>query len=296
MSPSSRGFLVGLIGSGIGPSLTPALHEREADELGVRYLYRRIDLDALDLPATAVGDLLNAVRLAGYDGLNITHPGKQLVIEHLDELSADAAALGAVNTVVFRDGRAVGYNTDWSGFARAFDRGLPDAPLGRVVLLGAGGAGAAVGHALLTLGTRRLTVLDVDGGRAGALAVSLAGRFPTARVTGGDLSGLAAEVTAADGLVHATPTGMAAHPGLPLPAEVLRPDLWVADIVYRPLETTLVQTARARGARVLDGGGMAVFQAVDAFRLFTGLEPDADRMLAHFTTLVAGPGRDVRVR
>jgi shikimate dehydrogenase len=89
---------------------------------------------------------------------------------------------------------------------------------------------------------------------------------------------------------------MAAHPGLPLPAEVLRPDLWVADIVYRPLETTLVQTARARGARVLDGGGMAVFQAVDAFRLFTGLEPDADRMLAHFTTLVAGPGRDVRVR
>ena len=95
-----------------------------------------------------------------------------------------------------------------------------------------------------------------------------------------------------DGLVHATPTGMAAHPGLPLDAGLLRPDLWVADIVYRPLETALVRTARGLGCRVLDGGGMAVFQAVDAFRLFTGVEPDAERMLTHFTTLVS----DARVR
>jgi shikimate dehydrogenase len=295
VSPSSRSFLVGLVGSGIGPSLTPALHEREADELGIRHLYRRLDLDELRLPATAVGNLVRSARLVGYDGLNITHPCKQLVIDHLDDLSPDAAALGAVNTVVLADGRAVGHNTDWSGFARAFDRGLVDATLDSVVLLGAGGAGAAVGHALLTLGTARLTVLDVDGDRAAGLAGSLADRFGAGRATGGDLAGLAAEVTGADGLVHATPTGMAAHPGLPLPAELLRPDLWVADIVYRPLETELVRTARARGCRVLDGGGMAVFQAVDAFRLFTGLEPDADRMLAHFTTLVDGPSNDVRV-
>src|SRR3954462_1521269 len=148
-------YLVGLVGTGIGPSLTPPLHEREADQLGVRYLYRRLDLDELGVPATAVGELLSAVRTTGYDGVNITHPCKQLVIEHLDELSPDAAALGAVNTVVFRDGRAIGHNTDWSGFARSFDRGLNDAALDRVVLLGAGGAGAAVAHALLTLGTQR---------------------------------------------------------------------------------------------------------------------------------------------
>ena len=120
MSRSSHGFLVGLVGTGIGPSLTPPLHEREADELGIRYLYRRLDLDRLGLAPEGVGDLLAAARLAGYDGLNITHPCKQLVIPHLDELSPDAAALGAVNTVVLRDGRAVGHNTDWSGFARAF--------------------------------------------------------------------------------------------------------------------------------------------------------------------------------
>jgi shikimate dehydrogenase len=88
---------------------------------------------------------------------------------------------------------------------------------------------------------------------------------------------------------------MAAHPGLPLPAELLRPEMWVADIVYRPLETALVRAARATGCRVLDGGGMAVFQAVDAFRLFTGIEPSSDRMLAHFGTLVDAPEADVRV-
>ena len=118
MSPSSASFLVGLVGTGIGPSLTPALHEREADALGIRYLYRRLDLDRPRLPASAIGEILAAARLAGYDGLNITHPCKQLVLDHLDELSPDAAALGAVNTVVLRDGRAVGHNTDWSGFAR----------------------------------------------------------------------------------------------------------------------------------------------------------------------------------
>lgn len=296
MTRTRRSCLVGLVGSGIAPSLTPALHEREADELGIRYLYRRLDLDVLGLPATAVGEILAAARLGGYDGLNITHPCKQLVLDHLDELSPDAAALGAVNTVVLRDGRPVGHNTDWSGFARSFDRGLPDAPLTSVVLLGAGGAGAAVAHALLTLGTARLTVLDVDEWRARGLATALCGRFGPGRASGGPVADVAGALATADGLAHATPTGMAAHPGLPLPAELLRPDLWVADIVYRPLETALVRTARELGCRVLDGGGMAVYQAVDAFRLFTGVEPDADRMLAHFTDLVAAPGPDARVR
>ncbi|SDN44527.1 shikimate dehydrogenase [Klenkia soli] len=287
MNQPRPGTVVGLIGSGIGPSLSPALHEAEADALGLRYVYRRLDIDVLGRAPEEVGELVRAAQLAGYDGLNVTHPCKQLVIEHLADLSPDALALGAVNTVVFTDGRAVGHNTDWSGFARNVDRGLPDAAVDRVVLLGAGGAGAAVAHALLTLGTDRLTVLDVDRSRAEQLADQLVARFGAGRADGGDLTALDTALAAADGLVHATPTGMAAHPGSPVPAELLRPELWVADIVYRPLETELVRTARERGCRVLDGGGMAVFQAVDSFRLFTGLEPDADRMLAHFATLVA---------
>ncbi|MGW2517541.1 shikimate dehydrogenase [Streptomyces sp. NPDC001617] len=274
-------YLVGLIGSGIGPSLSPALHEREADRQGLRYLYRLIDIDVLGVPPEAVGDLVRAARDLGFDGLNITHPCKQLVIEHLDALAPQAEALGAVNTVVFEeDGRAVGHNTDVTGFAASFARGLPDVPLERVVQLGAGGAGAAVAHATLTLGAERVTVVDALADRAADLAAALNRHFGAGRAAAATPDRLPQLLSSADGVVHATPTGMAAHPGLPFPAELLHPGLWVAEVVYRPLETELLRTARAVGCAALDGGGMAVFQAADAFRLFTGREPDSGRMLA----------------
>ncbi|CAL9362438.1 Quinate_shikimate dehydrogenase (NAD(+)) [Streptomyces sp. enrichment culture] len=278
-------YLIGLIGSGIGPSLSPALHEREADRQGLRYLYRLIDIDTLGVPPEAVGDLVRAARDLGFDGLNITHPCKQLVLAHLDEIAPQAEALGAVNTVVLDGGRAVGHNTDVTGFAASFARGLPDVPLERVVQLGAGGAGAAVAHAMLTLGAERVTVVDALPGRAAALAASLGRHFGEGRAACAAPDRLAELIARADGIVHATPTGMAAHPGLPLPAELLHPGLWVAEVVYRPLETELLRTARALGCAVLDGGGMAAFQAADAFRLFTGREPDGGRMLADLTEL-----------
>ncbi|MEV7553210.1 shikimate dehydrogenase [Amycolatopsis sp. NPDC089917] len=275
-------YLIGLVGTGIGPSLSPALHEREADELGLRYLYRRLDLDVLRMP---IGDVLAAARTAGFDGLNITHPVKQQVLPYLDELAPHAAALGAVNTVVFRGGLATGHNTDATGFARNLTQGLPDADMDTVVLLGAGGAGAAVAHALLSLGTGRLIVHDVDPARVRTLVAALCRRFGDDRA----VSGSQEDLRAADGLVHATPTGMAAYPGSPVPPEALRPGMWVADIVYRPLETALLKQARGRGCRTLHGGGMVVYQAADSFRLFTGAEPDADRMLRHFEALEGKP-------
>ncbi|MCF1598470.1 shikimate dehydrogenase [Streptomyces muensis] len=283
-------YLVGLIGSGIGPSLSPALHEREAARQGLRYLYRLIDIDTLGVPPRAVGDLVRSARDLGFDGLNITHPCKQLVIEHLDALAPQAEALGAVNTVVFEDGRAVGHNTDVTGFAASFARGLPDVPLERVVQLGAGGAGAAVAHAMLTLGAERVTVVDALGDRAADLAAALDRHFGAGRAVGVTPDTLPTLLGRADGLVHATPTGMAAHPGLPLPAELLHSGLWVAEVVYRPLETELLRTARALGCATLDGGGMAVFQAADAFRLFTGREPDSTRMLADIAELAERAG------
>jgi shikimate dehydrogenase len=126
-------FLIGLIGSGIGGSLPPAMHEEEGRRLGLNYVYRRIDLQALRLEPQALPELLVAAERLGFDGLNITYPCKQSVIALLDELDDDARALGAVNTVVLKNGRRTGHNTDWSGVARAFQRGLPDAPLERVV-------------------------------------------------------------------------------------------------------------------------------------------------------------------
>ncbi|MEU1623054.1 shikimate dehydrogenase [Streptomyces sp. NPDC005722] len=281
-------YLVGLIGSGIGPSLSPALHQREADRQGLRYLYRLLDLDTLGIRPAAVGAIVRAARDTGYDGLNITHPCKQLVVDHLDALSPQAQALGAVNTVVFENGRTTGHNTDVTGFAASFAIGLPDAAMERVVQLGAGGAGAAVAHALLTLGTERLTVVDALADRAAHLAASLNRHFGPSRAIAAAPGALPALMASADGLVHATPTGMATHPGMPLPARLLRQALWVAEVVYRPLETELLRTARALGCLTLDGGGMAVFQAADAFRLFTGREPDTARMLADITELATG--------
>lgn len=280
-------YLIGLIGAGIGPSLSPALHEREADHHGLRYLYRLLDIAEAGLAPEAAGELVRTARRLGFDGLNITHPCKQAVIPHLDKLSPDAATLGAVNTVVFDGDLAIGHNTDWTGFTGSFTRGLPDAPVRRIVQLGAGGAGAAVAHAMLTLGAGRITLVDADPARAVRLAAELTGRFGAGRARPAEGDDLPELLAAADGLVHATPTGMAHHPGLPLPVELLRPALWVADIVYRPVETELLKQARDLGCRTLDGTGMVVFQAAEAFRLFTGRTPHVERMFAHLTDLVA---------
>jgi shikimate dehydrogenase len=271
-------YEVGLIGAGIGSSLSPPLHEREAAELDLGYAYRLIDIDDRE---EDVGELLARARDAGFRGLNVTHPCKQAVVPHLDALSDDARALQAVNTVVFDDDRTTGHNTDTTGFAESFRRGLPGAELERVTLLGAGGAGTAVAYAALRLGVRQLTIVDVDAERAEECARRLA----SDRVAPGALDSLAT----ADGLIHATPTGMEGHPGLPLDEDLLHPGLWVAEVVYRPLDTALLRRARELGCRTLDGGGMAVFQAADAFELFTGVEPDRERMLRHFAELAGHP-------
>jgi shikimate dehydrogenase len=281
-------YVLGLIGEGIGASLTPRLHEREAAAQGMRCIYKIIDLTALGLTPADLPDLLLSAERMGFSGLNITHPCKQRVIPLLDELSEDASALGAVNTVVFRDGRRIGHNTDWFGFAENLRRFLPGAPLRHVVQFGAGGAGSAVAHAALRAGVERLSIVDVDQARSASLAESLNGRF--ARRGSGEAAvtaDVAGAVGTADGIINATPIGMNAHPGMPLPAALLRPDLWVADIVYFPLETELLRSAREIGCRRLNGAGMTVFQAVEAFRLFTGTVPDADRILEHFAELIA---------
>jgi shikimate dehydrogenase len=278
-------LLLGLIGSGIQASRAPALHEGEAVEQKLRCIYKMIDITKLQLGIDALPELLIAAERMGFAGLNITHPCKQAVIPHLHELSPDARALGAVNTVLLRDGKRIGHNTDWFGFAENFRRNLSDVPLAGVVQLGAGGAGAAVAHAALTLGAGHLTIFDVDEGRMAALVDSLCERFGAGRAVAG--TDVADAVAAADGLINATPIGMADHPGMPLPQGLLRSALWVAEIIYFPLETALLRAARAIGCRTLDGGGMAVFQAVEAFRLFTGIVPNSARMLRHFTAMTA---------
>ena len=277
----------GLIGSGIQASLTPALHMQEGAEQGLDYRYELFDLDRINGGVLALTSLLNAAKDQRFAGLNITHPCKQVVLPFLDALSDDAKALGAVNTVVLNDGIATGHNTDWWGFAESFRLGLPNAPMTEVVQLGAGGAGAAVAYAMLKVGARQLSIFDIDENRTAALVARLSAQFPQQKVVA--IADLKAAMTSADGLVHATTTGTAKNPGLPLPADLLAPRHWVVEIVYFPIETELLRVARSIGCRTLDGGGMAVYQAVGAFRLFTGIEPDAARMARHFDTLARRP-------
>lgn len=282
---AERKMLLGLIGAGIQLSLTPAMQEEEGRHHGIRVHYQLIDLDRTGADASALPALASAARVMGFAGLNVTYPCKQAIIPLLDELSDDARLIGAVNTVVVKDGRLIGHNTDCSGWKNGFVNSLPDADMSRVVLLGAGGAGAAIAHAAMQLATRELLIVDSDPARAQALAASICEVYGAARAKAA--SELAAAVRGATGLIHATPTGMAKLPGMPLDAALLRPDLWVAEIVYFPIETELLRRARALGCRTCDGGGMAVWQAVGAFELFTGEKADPARMRAHFLSLLA---------
>ena len=290
MSIQGGKLLLGLIGAGIQRSLTPAMQEEEARAQGLRLHYQLIDLERAGASVEALPTLIAAARTMGFAGLNITYPCKQAVIPLLDGLSDEAQAIGAVNTVVFKDGRATGHNTDGSGWRWGFEQQLPGAALSRVVLLGAGGAGSAIAHAVLRmgagsgLGLGTLVLVDSDLARAGELTERLNALYPGRRVS--FAADAAAALSGANGLIHATPTGMDKRPGLPLPAALLRPDLWLSEIVYFPLQTALLKAATARGCKVANGAGMAVGQAVGAFRLFTGCEPDTARMQAHMRALL----------
>jgi shikimate dehydrogenase len=281
-SASARGplrVLVGLVGRGIGSSRSPAMHEREGARMGIGYSYVLLDFDRLDLADAALGEVIAAAEAAGFAGLNVTHPFKQAVIPLLDQLSPEASAIGAVNTVLLAGGRRIGHNTDSWGFSESFREQLGDLTTSRVVQFGAGGAGAAVAHALLTQPVDRLQICDIDVPRAAALGQRLVERFgPRVTVTA------PAEVSLAnaDGVVNTTPVGMAKYPGLPFDGTLLTPRHWVAEIVYFPPETALLRHARALGCRTLAGTGMAVYQAVKAFELFTGIVPDRESMIEHF--------------
>ena len=277
--------LIGLIGAGIQRSLSPALHEEEARHHGLRLHYQLIDLDTPGVGPEVLPELVSSARVMGFAGLNITFPCKQSVIALLDSLSEEASAIGAVNTVVREGNRLVGYNTDGSGWSWGFKRALPGADLSRIVLLGAGGAGSACADAVLRLGAEQLSVVDQDAARAAGLAARLNEQFTGNRAIA--VQEIATAIKGASGLIHATPTGMLKIPGMPLPASLLRPSLWVSEVVYVPLETELLKAARRIGCATVDGGHMNVGQAARAFKLFTGQDADARRMEAHFRKLVS---------
>lgn len=274
--------LAGLIGQGIQGSRTPAMHQAEGERLGLHYFYQLLDTDRMQA-TPALADLLQATQWCGFSGLNITFPYKQQVIPYLDELGDTAKAVGAVNTVVFKDGKRIGHNTDLSGFALSFQVQMGDTKHDQVLLIGAGGAGLAVAHALLISGVNKLFITDVSFERAQELASNLMAQYGANRAQATAITPTL--IPQIDGLVNATPVGMAKLPGTPFPLELLEARLWVVDIIYFPIETELLKAARLQGCRVASGAGMAVFQAVAAFELITGLQPDSEAMRSTFNSL-----------
>jgi shikimate dehydrogenase len=281
-----RDMLVGLIGANIQNSLSPALFADVCAAAGLRGYYHLMDVDRL--PGRSLEDVLGAVCAAGFAGVNVTYPFKEAVPKLLDEVSAEARQIGAVNTVtISRDGATKGYNTDRTGFRQSFEATLGrDAVAGQTVLLvGAGGAGRAVAFALFDLGVQTLLVSDKNEAQAAGLVAALTSQFGSGRCRiEGDP---AAALAGAAGAVNATPVGMTGIPGMPLSPAAIEARHWVADVIYSPLETDLLKAARARGARVMGGAGMCVHQAADAFRLFTGITPDVGRLHAAFAQAAA---------
>jgi len=277
--PAGRRFLTGLIGAPIAHSASPAMHERAAAALGAHCHYQLIEVAGADRDGLRA--LLDGVRLLGFAGVNVTFPYKEAVVALLDELSPGAAALGAVNTVIVRDRRLIGHNTDETGFARAVTD-LVAASAGRpVAVIGAGGVGRAIAFALAGLGVGDIRLFDADRAKAESLAAAVGGRRATAT------DSVEQALRDAGGLVNATPVGMLPSRASAVPEALLHDGLWVADAVYWPLWTPLLMAARGRGARVMTGRELAIFQAADAFALFTGLTPSTIEMGHAFDAVMA---------
>jgi len=284
MSQQAAKRIVGLIGEGIGASRTPAMHEAEGAAQGLDYRYRLID--TAEMAGANLGALLADAEAKGFTGVNVTHPFKQQVLAHVAERAAEVERVGASNTLLFAPGGRKAHNTDYLGFLHAFRAELGRQPKDLVLLLGAGGAGRAVGLALAEAGVRRLVVRDSNAAAAERLAADVAEQFPRTRAGTVPEDGLAR--LAPDGIVNATPVGMVRHPGMPVSRGLLEHRPWVADIVYFPLETELLRTARDLGCATMSGRGMAVMQAVKAFELFTGMAADPERMARTFDSFDLG--------
>jgi shikimate dehydrogenase len=283
---TKRRILLGLIGANIQGSMSPVLFADAFAAAGIDGFYHLLDVDRL--PERRLPQLLDAIKAAGFAGANITYPFKQDIIALLDAVDPEAVQIGAVNTVAIApDGRTTGYNFDRRGWRNSFEESLGRAGAqgATVVQIGAGGAGRAVAFALMDLGVAALVIHDLDAARAKTLAAEVASHYGASRCR--VAADLQRDIAASEGVVNATQVGMLGFPGNPVPVAALKATRWAADVIYAPVQTEFLKAAAAKGARILNGGGMCVHQAVEAFRLFTCAEPDLARLHRTFATAVA---------
>ena len=264
---------LGLIGDNIALSRAPLLHRLAGAQTGIAVTYDRlVPKDRGETFAEVFEDCMDG----GYRGINVTYPYKEVVLRDLRIDDPLVRAIGAVNTVIFHGDGPRGHNTDYSGFPAAYRplRG-GDGP-GRVLLIGAGGAGRAVAFGLIALGATELRLVDRDRAKAEALAGDLRRAVPDLAVTTG--TDAVAAARGASGLVNCTPVGMAGHDGTPLPRDAMAGAIWAFDAVYTPADTRFLSDAAAQGCQVIPGWELFFYQGVHAWAHFAGLPLDEDRL------------------
>jgi shikimate dehydrogenase len=274
---TGRSTLVGVIGWPVEHSLSPTMHNAAFAETELNWVY-------VPLPVYPdhLGEAVRGLRALGFAGANVTVPHKQAVLPHLDEVSLAAQVIGAVNTVVVRDGSLFGDNTDAAGFIASLHEAGFDASGTYCALLGAGGAARAVAHALADAGALQVGIYNRNFSRARDLCLDMAKFHPQVRFEPASLSDVSAIKNDTDLLVNATSLGMWPDTeSSPWPGELAVPGhLTVCDLVYNPQETLFLTQARAAGAERVDGLGMLVHQGAAAFEMWTGRPAPVDTMRA----------------
>ncbi len=277
--------VVGLIGYPLGHTISPAFQQAAFD-----YHSLPVDYQAWQTPPESLREALDQVREPDCLGMNVTIPHKEAILSRLDSVDYLASRIGAVNTVVNDGGRLHGHNTDAAGFLRALREQGSGALAGkRAVLVGAGGVARAVVLTLAGEGAASLCIANRSLARAEALAeVGRSAGLAVDVVSLSDLPALRDAILAADLLVNATSIGMwHATPGSPVPADLLHDGLFVHDLIYNPAETVLLRDAARRGARVLNGLSMLVYQGAASFELWTQLKAPVGLMMARAAEALA---------
>jgi shikimate dehydrogenase len=264
--------LAGVIGAPVAHSRSPALHGYWLRKYGIRGYYV-----PLEVPQSALEEVLRAMPRMGFVGANVTIPHKETALRLADTVSDRAALIGAANTLIFRtDGRVHADNTDGYGFLENLRQGSPgwQADAGPCVVLGAGGAARAVVASLIEAGAEEIRLTNRTRNRAEALRAE----FGT-KVTVVDWVQAGNAIEGAATVVNTTSLGMVGKSEFRVPLDGLSPDAVVTDLVYTPLDTALLIRAREIGCRTVDGLGMLLHQAVPGFERWFGVKPEVDAAL-----------------
>jgi len=264
------------MGSGISQSRMPRLQHYLGSLAGLEIDYGLIDGEGIAGfdPCERVGQ----TRTGGFHGLNITHPYKQRIHPLIDRPAINGhERIGSYNTLKFEAGEITGANTDFSGFIRGYRYHRGGRGPGHVVICGAGGVGRAVTFALLALECAHISIFDLSESQAGSLASALKKEGGSASVITSEQ--LPATMCEADGLVNCTSLGMYKHAGNAFPADAIGGQVWAFDAVYTPLNTDFLKLCRKAGLQCISGFDLWIFQGLDAFQIFTGIEVEADKAL-----------------